>query len=119
MHFLLLHSLERHAGHLGDDVHHVIGRDDDLFFFALLAPFRQNCIELFLGLLFPVAKGGRFFKILRFDSRFLFQPDPFDLFLDFLHIRRPRHRIDACPCARFIHHVDGFIGEKTAGDISL
>ena len=40
--------------------------------FALLAPFGQDLLQLFLGLLFRVAQGGGFFEILRLDRRFLF-----------------------------------------------
>ena len=100
-------------------MHHVVRRDEHLLFFALLAPFVQNGVEFFLRLLFLVAQRGGFFEILRFDCRFLFNPDLFDFFFDFLYVGRTRHRVDARARSGFVHHVDGFIGQKTAGDVTL
>ena len=60
--FLLLHSLERNAGPLRDDVHHVVLGHEHFLFFALLAPFGQNALELFLRLLFLVAQAAAFSK---------------------------------------------------------
>ena len=62
---------------------------DHFLLFALFAPFGQNGIELFLGLLFLVAKRGGLLEILCFDRRFLLHADFFDFLLDILHVRRP------------------------------
>ena len=89
--FLLLHLLERHAGHLRDDVHHVVGGHDHFLFLALLAPFGEDALELFFRLFFLVAQRGGFLEILRLDRGFLVGPDLLDLLLDFLHVGRTRH----------------------------
>ncbi len=117
--FRLLHALERNAGHFRDDVHHVVAGHEHFLFFALLAPFRQNRIEFLFGLLFLVAQRRGFFEILRLDRGFLFQPNLLDLLLDFLHVRRTRHRVDARARAGFVHHVDRLVGQKAAGDVAL
>ena len=69
--FLLLHLLERHAGHLRDDVHHVLVGHDHFLLFALFAPFGQNALELFLRLLLLVAQRGRLLEVLLLDRGFL------------------------------------------------
>ena len=117
--FLLLHPLERHAGHLRDDVHHVVGGHEHFLLFPFFAPFGQNALEFFLGLLFLVAQRRGFFEILRFDRGFLFDANLFDFFFDFLHVRRPRHGVDPRARAGFVHHIDRFVRQETTGDIAL
>src|SRR4029077_19675661 len=54
-----------------------------------------------------------------FDCRFFLGADRLDLFLDLFHIRRPSHRVDARPRARFVHDIDGLIRQESAGNISI
>src|SRR6266496_3798645 len=117
--FLLLHPLQRNAGDLRDDVHHVVRGYHDLFFFPLLTPFVENGIEFFLCLLLFVAQRGSFLKILRLNRSFLFHPDLFYFFLDVLHIRRAGHGIDPGARAGFIHHIDGLVWKKASRDIAI
>ena len=119
MRFLLLHSLEWNARDLRNDVHHVVGRHHDFFFFALLAPLVENGVELFLGLLLLVAEGCGLFEILRLDSSFLFQPNFFYVFLDILYIGGPRHGVDPCTRTGLIHYIDGLVGKKSSCDIPI
>ena len=39
--------------------------------------------------------------------------------LDVLHVRRTRHRADARARAGLVHHVDGLVGQETAGDVAV
>ena len=48
----------------------------------LVAPFGQDVLELFLGLLFVVAQGGGLLEILGLDRGFLAALDLLDLGLD-------------------------------------
>ena len=52
-------------------------------------------------------------------ARFFFDADVFDLALDFFHVRRPRHRVDARARTGFVHHVNRFVRQKAARDITL
>ena len=70
-------------------------------------------------MLLAVAKRGSLFKVLRLNRRFLFQPNVFDFLLDFLNIRWPRHGVDARPGPGFIHHIDCFVGQETASDVTV
>ena len=117
--FLLLHLLERNAGHLRDDVHHVVGAHENFLLLPLFAPTVQNPLEFILGLLLLVAERRRLFEILRLDRGFLFHADLLDLALDFLHIRRTRHRVDAGPRAGFVHHVNRLVRQESAGDVAI
>src|SRR5207237_113770 len=117
--FLLLHSLQRNAGNLRNDVHHVVPGYDDLFLVPLLTPFAENGIEFFLGLLLLVAEGCSFFKVLRLNRSFFFQADLFYFFLDVLHIRRTCHGIDPGTRASLIHHIDSLVGKKPPRDITV
>ena len=52
----LFHSLQRNAGHFGNDVHHVVAGDEDFLLLALLTPLLHDRIEFFLRLFFLVAE---------------------------------------------------------------
>ena len=54
-----------------------------------------------------------------FDRRFFLAADRLDIFLDLFRIRRPSHRVDARPRARFVHDIDGLIRQETASNISI
>ena len=117
--FLLLHSLERNAGHFRDDVHHVVRGHEHFLLFPFLAPAGQNAVELLLRLLFLVAERGGFLEILGLDRGFLLDANLFDLLFDLLHVRRPRHRVDPRARAGFVHDIDRLVRQKAAGDVTL
>ena len=119
MRLLLLHSLERDAGHLRDNVHHVVRGHEHFLLFPFLTPAGQNTVELLLRLLFFVPKSGGFLEILGLDRRLFFDANVFDFLFDFLDIRRSRHRVDPRTRASFIHDVNRFIWKKTTRDITL
>ena len=100
-------------------MHHVVRRDHDLFLFTLLPPLAQNCVELFFRVFLCVPERSRFFKILRLDRTFFFQPDTFNFLLDLFNIGWARHRIDAGARPGFIHDVDGLVRKKAAGDVTI
>ena len=100
-------------------MHHVVACHDDFFLFALFAPLGQNGIEFFLGLLLLVAKRSGFFKILCLNRSFFFETDGFDLLLDVLYVWWPRHRVDTSARTCLVHNIDGFVGKKPAGDVTI
>src|SRR4029077_19478697 len=116
---LLFHSLQRNTGNFRDDMHHVVAGDEHFSFFPLLPPLRQDCVEFFLGLFFLVSQPRCFLEILRLDRSFLFPANDFDLFFDFFHVGRSRHRVDAGGCAGLVHHVNRFVRQKSSGDVAL
>ena len=100
-------------------MHHVVRRHEHFLLFSFLAPAGQNPVEFLLGLLFLVAKGRGFFKILGLDRRFFLDPNVLDSFFDFLHIGRPRHRVDPRPRSGFIHDIDCLVRQEAARDVPL
>ena len=117
--FLLFHSLQRNTRDFRNDGHHIVRRNHDFFFFTFLAPFSQNRVESFLGLFFLVAQTGGFLEILGLDCGLLFAANNFDIFLDFLHVGRTRHGVDAGAGAGFVHDIDCFVRQKSSRDIAL
>ena len=83
------------------------------------SPFRQNGVELFLGLLLLVPQPRCFFEILRLDRAFFFHANVLDLLFDFLHVRRTRHRIDARARTGLVHHVDRLVRQEASGDVTI
>src|SRR5205809_525699 len=68
---------------------------------------------------FEIAARRSFSKSLRLGRASLVEADRLDIFLDVLHVRRPRHRTDARARAGFVHHVDRLVGQKTSGEIAI
>ena len=116
---LLLHPGQRNARPLRDDVHDLVLGDEHLLLFLVDAPFGENRSRLVFGLFLAVAQRGRLLEILSLDGGFLVDADLLDLRLDILHVRRPRHGGDARTRAGFIHHIDGLVGQETAGEVAV
>ena len=70
-------------------------------------------------MMFGISQRCCLFIILCFDRSFFLGADRLDIFLDLFHIRRPSHRVDARPRARFVHDIDGLIRQETASNISI
>ena len=116
---VLVHAGQGNAGPFGNDVEDFVFADDDLFFVTLGAPVGHDFFQLLAGLLLAVAKGGGFFEILRLDGRFFFSTDFLDGNFQSFNVGRPRHVLDTGAGTGFVHHVDGFIREETAGDVAV
>ena len=76
---LLLHPLERHAGPLRDDVHHVVVVTSTSFSSSLISPLGKDRVEAILGLFLTCHARPRLFEILSLDRRFLLDADLLDL----------------------------------------
>src|SRR5579885_3040422 len=118
-HFVLSHALQRHARPFGNHVQDVFFIHQHTFLLAMGAPLFQKIFQAILGLFFLVAQGGGTFKILVFDGAFLLRLQILDFRFDGLGFGRAGHGADARARAGFVHHVNGFVGQITIGDVAV
>src|SRR5258708_15593803 len=116
---LLLETAERDGGPLGDDADHLLLVPGGGVLVAGLLPVLREVVLLGAELLLLVAVFGGFFEMLRSDGLLLAGADLLDLLAQRLDVRRAVEGGDAGARAGLIHHVDGLVGEETAGDVAV
>ncbi len=110
--------VERDAGHLADDFGDHFFIDDAIDFLGLLAP-GALCFFFLLAKGFGlVAQLGGTLVVGVLDGFIFLNGEPFDLLFDFSEIGRLGHALQAHASAGFVDHVDGLVGQATAGDVA-
>ena len=111
--------LERHAGHLGNDLGDHLLIDDAVRLLGLVAPVLRELVLLLLELLGLVAQVRGLLEVLLHHRGFLLGVELVDLLVDVLQVRRPRHRLEANARPGLVDHVDGLVRQAMAGDVPL
>ena len=100
-------------------MHDVILSDDHLALVAILPPCGERRLEILLGLLLGVAKGGGFLEILGLDGGLLLSADAVDPGLEILGGGRAGHRADAGAGSGLVHDVDRLVGQEAPGEVAV
>ena len=110
---------QRHAGDLGDHlgnhvlVHHAVGLA------RFLPPLVRDSLLFLLQLVGLVPQRGGLFEILVGDRLFLLLVELLDLLVDVFQVGRAGHRLQVHPGPGLVDHVDGLIGQATAGNVAI
>ena len=109
---------QRNPGHLGNDLGDDLGIDHSVGLLALLAPFAGQLLTFLLQFVGLVTEAGGLFEVLVGNGLLLGLVEPFGLFLEFLQVRRPDHRLQTDPRPGLVDHVDRLVRQAAAGDIA-
>ena len=117
--FFLLQAIQRDAGPIRDDVHHLILSHRNAFFVTLLTPLFEHLLALRAELLLLITEVGGFFKFLVTRSVFLFFDHAVDFDLDGIDVGRDVQRTDTCASSGLIHHVNRLVRQVPRGDVAM
>ena len=109
---------QRDAGDLGDHLGDHVLVDHAVGVARFLAPLVRDHLLLLLELVGLVAQGGGLLEVLVGDRLFLLVVEVLDLFVDFLQVGRPGHRLQMHAGAGLVDHVDGLVRQAAAGDVA-
>ena len=117
--FVFRHFFDRDARPAGNDLGDVFFGDYIVGRTLALLPRSPLLRHFFLQGSFFVPQAGSFFKVLMSDGFFFFILQRFQPFLLLLHIRRRRKTVQPNAGGGLVHQVDGFIRQKTVGNIAI